>query len=414
MIPMDSHIKTSPIIDLSKHFRINLRGLTLIPCMMILFAIVRICMDITIVDLTSLSYLLLGLVLLSFVIMTYLCVRSGRISIFLLMTILAQAIVFISSLINATYVKNSIYEGCTIILMVMLIEYYKERIHIIIIAFAIAFSVCVYLNLFHMLTHPELLLMGEEKNIRGFLLGDNYNAMGSRMLFAIAMNVVCLKFSKWWLLNLIPIIIISLGTVLFVGSMTSTTVISLFLLYCLIPNCRMLKIGIVALMSMVFLFQIFVCFQGKGIENNELAVYFIEDILGKDITFTQRTFMWDSASKIFVLSPLYGYGYVHGEWYYSNMSSHAMGPHNYIWSLLIYGGILLLSVFTYISYLSFRRIIEIDDRIILLLYALSAVWFLMGTMEASSMAFIIIPLAIVYFIPNSYINKTQILQIQPL
>ena len=142
-----------------------------------------------------------------------------------------------------------------------------------------------------------------------------------------------------------------------------------------------MKMGIVCLLSVVFLFQVFVCFQGKGIEQNPLAVYFVEDILGKDITFTGRTYLWDAAAKIFVNSPFYGYGYVDRDWYYSHMSTFAMGTHNYIWAVLVTGGVLLLTVLSYICFLSFSRLFTTSDRYVILIYAVAAVLFMMMLME---------------------------------
>lgn len=66
-----------------------------------------------------------------------------------------------------------------------------------------------------------------------------------------------------------------------------------------------------------------------------MAVYIIEDVLGKDITFTNRTQLWDAAGKKFVESPILGYGFVDKEWYLANMESFAIGPHNFIYSILL-------------------------------------------------------------------------------
>ena len=67
------------------------------------------------------------------------------------------------------------------------------------------------------------------------------------------------------------------------------------------------------------LFQILVCFNGKGIENNKFMVWFIEDVLGKDITFTNRTQLWDAALRVIVDSPIWGYGFPDKIWYLSKM-----------------------------------------------------------------------------------------------
>jgi O-antigen ligase len=155
------------------------------------------------------------------------------------------------------------------------------------------------------------------------------------------------------------------------------------------------------LIAAIIFFQIFVCFQGKGIEHNSLAVWFVEDVLGKDITFTNRTYMWDAASKVFANSPIYGYGFVGADWYYSHMSSFAKGPHNFIWGILIYGGIILLALFTYICYMVFIKLPATNDRSVLLIYAAATAMFMMMIMEVYPPPFIITLLSLAFYAPRT-------------
>ena len=50
--------------------------------------------------------------------------------------------------------------------------------------FAIALSLCVYANFVHLLTHPMLWVLEGKKDAAGYLLGNNYNQMGCRMMIA--------------------------------------------------------------------------------------------------------------------------------------------------------------------------------------------------------------------------------------
>ena len=394
---MDTLVERPYAIDLSRLMKFNPRSLTWLPCLMIIAVVIRTTIDITILEWQLMSYLVLGLSMLSFFIMSYIYLREGVMSRFVFACVLFESLVIMSSIIGYTDIKNSFYDGCAVIFTAMICEYYSDRFKILVIAFAIGFSLCVYLNLFHMALHPDLWIISDMKSNQGYLLGNNYNSMGCRLLCAVCTSILCLKYSKWWWLNVIPVTLVSLATLFIVSSMTSITGIILFLLFCFIPSNKMIKVGILALLTSVILFQIFVCFQGKGIEQNALAVYFIEDVLGKDITFTQRTFLWDAASKVFVESPIYGYGLVDADWYYSNMSTHAKGPHNFIWSILIYGGILLLTVFKYISYLCFSRLFGFVRRNTLLIYASASVLFLMMTMEAYKPIFILTLMSLAYY-----------------
>ena len=387
-------------IDISRLFIIDMHHQVWLPFLMIFAVVVNTSIYINLLELNILSYMVLAMVLLSFVIMMYFYLKGGTLSKLVLMSIIFELVIMTSSIINGTDIKQSFYEGCSVIFIFMACDYYKDRFYMLIIAFAVSLSICVYLNFLHLLTHPDLWIIDDQKTNKGYLLGGNYNGMGCRLLCAVGLSIACLKHSKWWLLNVIPVTLISIVSLGIVGSMTSMTGIILLLTFCFIPSRKLLKTGIISLIAVVILFQIFVCFQGKGIEQNELAVWFIEDVLGKDITFTQRTYLWDAASKVFVESPLYGYGLVTGDWYYSNMSSLAKGPHNFIWAILIFGGIILLALFTIICFMVFVRLPETKDRSILYIYATAAVMFLMMTMEYYPLPFIFSLLALAYFAPQ--------------
>ena len=153
-------------------------------------------------------------------------------------------------------------------------------------------------------------------------------------------------------------------------------------------------------MVVIIFFQVFVCFQGNVLAESPLAVFFIEDVLGKDITFTNRTYLWDAALRVFMKSPLFGYGFVDGDWYYSHLSSLAKGPHNYIWNVLINGGLILLSLFTYICLLVYAKLPTVSKRNILYLYLLISVLFLMMTMEVYPTEFLFILLSLAFFASN--------------
>ena len=362
----------------------------------------------TLLEISILSYLLLAMVLLSFFSMSYLYVRKGAVSNVVLMAFLFELVLITSTIMNGTDIKRGFYEGCSVLFIFIVCDYYKDRYYMLIVAFAVSFSICAYLNFLHLLMHPNLWIIDDLKTNQGYLLGGNYNGMGCRLLCAVGLSIACLKYSKWWLLNIIPVTIVSIVSLGIVGSMTSVTGVILLLLFCLIPSHRLLKMGIVSLITFVIIFQVFVCFQGKGIEQNELAVWFVEDVLGKDITFTYRTLMWEAAKKVVVESPLFGYGLVSKDWYFSHMSSFALGPHNFIWAILIFGGVILLALFTFICFIVFARFLRVKDKHILHIYAAAAVMFLMMTMEYYPLPFIFTLLSLSYFAPQALTDHITI------
>ncbi len=404
---MNARLTQLLTINVSNLLKMDMSKWTIIPFLMILSVVVNMCISINLLEMQTLSYLMLALTLLSFAIMSVFYFRKGIISRYVAVIMLFQFLLFTSTVINGTGVKESVYQSCSVIFIAMASDYFKERFNFLICALALSFSLCAYLNFYHLMTHPDLWIIDDLKSNQGYILGGNYNGMGCRLLCAVGISMICLRYSKWWILNAIPVALVSVASLAIVKSMTSLTGILLFLFFCIIPSSKLLKMGIITLISIVIFFQIFVCFQGKGIEQNSLAVWLVEDVLGKDITFTYRTYMWDAASKVFANSPIYGYGLVEADWYYSNMSSFAKGPHNFIWGILIYGGITLLSVFTYICYMVFIKLPATNERSVILIYAIAVTMFTMMTMEVYPPPFILTLLTLAFFAPRLQSVKGQ-------
>lgn len=394
---MDTLVERPYAIDLSRLMKFDPRSLTWLPCLMIIAVVIRTTIDISVLEWQVVSYVALFFSMLSFFIMAFVYLRQGILSRLVLATVVFQTLMLMSSIIEGSDIKNCFYDGCSVIFIVMTCEYYSNRFKLIVVSFAVAFSICAYLNIFHMLLHPDLWIVTDMKSNQGYLLGGNYNGMGCRLLCAVTTSVVCLKYSRWWWLNVILVVLVSLVPLMLVQSMTSISGIILFLLFCLIPSKKIMKAGMIVLMVSIVFFQVFVCFQGKGIEQNAIAVYLVEDILGKDITFTNRTMLWDAASRVFADSPIYGYGLVDRDWYFSHMSSYAKGPHNFIWSILIYGGILLLATFIYICYIVISELFHTSNRYTLIICSAAVSMFLMMLMEAYPPFFIVCLLSLAYY-----------------
>ena len=82
-------------------------------------------------------------------------------------------------------------------------------------------------------------------------------------------------------------------------------------------------------------------------------MYFIEDILGKNLTFTHRTLVWENAIELIKKSPLLGYGLQSPDWFKYNLIY--LTPHNMILLILIYGGFALLLSFIFIMISVIRK-----------------------------------------------------------
>ena len=378
--------------------RVSLHDMTFLPAVMIFFLVINMTLSLSALEMQLLSYAVLAMVIVSFLFMLSLVIRDKEISRYGFIHFLFLLFLFAMTLVNVNDIKNDIYNSIAIGLLLLLMRYYRHRMSMILKCFTIAFTMCMWLNLFHLVTHPLLWLVDDYKDATGYLLGNNYNQMGCRMMVALASNVLCLRYSRIWLVNMILLAIVIVASFAMVGSMTSLSMILVFLVCCLLPTSKLRLSAICGLFAGFLLFQVFVVFNGRGLENNELAAYLVEDVLKKDLTFTYRTHMWESALKIIEESPIWGWGFADADWYKANMSSFAIGPHNFILAILIHGGVILLSVYIMICSKVFKTIhpyLKIKNMQLLML-AVACLW-IMSLFEMYPYYFMLYPLAVLYY-----------------
>ena len=379
---------------------IDIRKLKILPIMMASVLTVQTSVSFNVFSfLRPLSYLTLGLGLLNFSLMMCLFSRRAQMSLLGGVISIYYFLLITFSIIGGTDVKSATYTGIGVWLILLLYNYYKDDCGVLLKTFALTLSICAYANLLLMVLFPSWMFAAEDSN-RSFLLGGNYNSLGCRFLCGIVLSMLCIHYGKKWLINALVLSLVSLITLVMVGSMTSLSSIALFLLLCLIPSVRLKKIALVGFFTVYVLFQVFVVFGGEGLYNNELAVYFIRDVLGKDLTFTFRTSMWDAASRVVAESPIIGYGMVDNDWYVTNMSSFAIGPHNFLYAVLIYGGVSLLLVFLCTFAISLKHIVFVlDNSAMILLLGINTLLFMM-LMEAYPDFFIMLLLITAYYYPS--------------
>lgn len=380
--------------------RLNLHDSLLLPFTVLFFLVLEVTISLSELGIAALSYGVLAIVLASFVAMLVLVVRDREITRFGFVHFLFFFFFISVTLVSGTDIRNAIYNSVFVWLMLLVVRYYRDRIDMVMKCITVAFSVCVLINFAHLVTHPMMWLVRETKDDTGYLFGINYNQMGCRMMVALAANALCMGRSRVWTIHFIVMAIIATASLAMVGSMTSLSMIVVFLLFCLVPSSRLRKVGIYSLFTLFVLFQVFVVFNGRGLENNDLAVYLVEDVLHKDLTFTNRTSMWESALDIISQSPLWGWGFPDADWFRSNMASSAIGPHNFILSVLINGGIILLGVYLWICAVAVRTIWPYmnERKAQLLVFAVACLWF-MSLMEMYSYPIMFFPLIFMFYYP---------------
>lgn len=377
--------------------QIHLKELRVLPGLLMTVFAMQLAFDFNSVDMSMASYAMLALMLMAASCSFFLILRQRTINFMDLLYIIFSVTLLASSLFNGTDTKQLVYLCTSFLLLRFLFNYYQEHLNPLIIGMAVGFSLATVAQIHQLITHPDLWVVGGDSIDTGYILGGNYNQIGVRLLMTILLNLLCIRISRWFFLLLIPIILACLAIPIMVGSMTSATGIILFLLLCLIPSKPLRRMSYYVLLIAVALFQFFVCFSGKGIEDNDFMIWFIEEVLGKDITFTGRTHMWDSALSVIADSPIWGYGYPDNDWYVTKMTHFAIGPHNIMLAVLIYGGIIAFALYVCFLFVSLFRALSIRDYWADCTIIGISVFSLMMLMETSPL-----PLVFTFFILAEY------------
>lgn len=376
---------------------IHLKKLYVMPMVMAAIFAIHISISFSVVEMQTASYLSLAMTLFMFMLSLVFIIKERNISQFSLIVLLLMMIVEFVSLASNVAWKDWIYNTFDIMLLLFLFHYYRDNLSPVITGTTIGFSICVYIQLCQCALHPEMWMVEMGKEKAGYLLGGNYNSIGCRIICALATSMIATKISKKWLINFIFVFAASLIIMAMVQSMTSLTCIILFLLLCIFPNKELQRYATFTTIITAVLFEIFVCFQGKGFENNDFARWFLVDILGKDITFTNRTTLWDAALRVISESPIWGYGNVDEDWFMSEMSSAAIGPHNFILGLMINGGVIALTLYVYIIIKAFIRTLPYKERYANITLAAPATLFIMMLMEYYPIQFPVYLLTLCYY-----------------
>lgn len=271
----------------------------------------------------------------------------------------------------------------------------------------------VFLNLFMILLFPHGLWTKWSYQRMDytelFLIGGNHNQMGATLLVSYLTCYIYYYLTKKQRFLQVAVLLASLVSLLIVDSKTSILGIIAIFAYSFLKSERMRKIMIVLEASCFFLLQYFFVF-ALSISSNKYINYFIEDILQKDLTFSGRTEIWFYDLMTFLGSPIYGYGYQTSDWLEVNIN--AISPHNYVFAVLLRGGVLLLSCEIIILIVCIRKTLLYSNKASSLL--LFSIWTLliMSVMEAYSLylyfyVYVILFLS-KYFVGRRYKKKESV------
>lgn len=266
----------------------------------------------------------------------------------------------------------------------------------------IILSFFVYLNFLLTLLYPNGHFYIEGK--AAFILGRNYNSMGPVLLAAIITNAVYFYDTHRMFWNLLIVSMVSFFTVVFMGSMTSTVGIGLMLFFIVFSKFRVARIALKIFFIFVLLFNFILLYMQMEIDNH-YVVWFVEDILGKDMTFTDRASVWLLAADLVLDSFLFGYGIQSPEWFDYHFG--VLSAHNFILTMLLKGGIILSIIFIVIVVICVKNANKYSSSAVTLLQFGCCAFLLMMTMESYSMMFVFYYLFLNYFFVNLYLGDGE-------
>lgn len=267
------------------------------------------------------------------------------------------------------------------------------------------FSALVYINAVLLILYPEGLWEDPNWVDRGnptrYLFG-NQNQTGFVCFLAIATQCIYTFAYKKGYFNLILLTIISLVSVLFLGSMTSAIGIFLMMAYMLCNRLFKYPKGWLIAFAVIYtLLFTFIVWYGNDIEQIKWATAFVEDTLSKDTTFSKRTVIWANAVDWIKESPLIGYGIQNAEWNDDHLEG--SGAHNLLVMLLLNGGFVFCLSFLYIVIYAVREALTVHSKATTAAVMSLCVLLVMAFFETYSIIYFFLYLQIIYY--SAYIPK---------
>lgn len=325
--------------------------------------------------------------------------------------------IFLVTFINKGANGLAIYRLETILILALLTKKYSNNNLIYIKTLLLHFEICIYANFATMLLKPD-----------GFFdyVNNVYSNVGIKTAYWVL--GVANNFIVWFIPGLICawiyktitkrnvryyiLTIVIISSLLIKNSSTCSIGCFLFLFlvfsYKFFPYIKELLKPVVIVPLCVFLFIIIVLLQ----QSNFLKPI-IENVLGKDLTFSNRLTIWDNAITAFLRNPVWGYGLMENE-----ETAKILGRFpNFIWAgathchdeilqILFTAGLIGLFVYLLIWILS--------------IYTLSSIWkydiskyiffgcvsiFVIGLTEITEYALLYFPLFYGYWYAKNFKNK---------
>jgi len=285
----------------------------------------------------------------------------------------------------------------------------KESPKMAIGVMASVFSAYIYINFLTLLIAPDGLFNGS------YLIGRNYNQIGMTLVCGMVTNVAAYNMGRKSFTSTLILCLVALSSPIITGSMTSVVGCLITLLFLFFKKQQQKKKLLIAFVIFYAIFQGFVVFMQSDVSSIRLITYIVEELMGKDLSFTDRARVWLIAYDMIQDSPIIGYGFQNNDWFefYFEVKS----AHNVIFQMLIYGGIALFGFLVLMLIRSVHKSLKKPSLpVYTLLLGLCTTFFMM-MMENYNMVLILYLLCLLYNSPalsKAYYAKHTEQEKQPL
>ncbi|MBO5468874.1 MAG: O-antigen ligase family protein [Lachnospiraceae bacterium] len=201
-------------------------------------------------------------------------------------------------------------------------------------------------------------------------------------------------------LEIITAYAIALITMVIVGSATGLFTILLYIAFSIYYSFIVKKRVPYKLVSIIYiLFLVVVVIM----QSNNFIVDFVSGLLGRSMTFTGRSLLWEMALSKIVKRPIIGYGYTAGN---IEVWGGMYSSHNMFLEIALQGGIFSLLLFIITTWRGIRNNAKKPTQVSNTVFLAIFCFLLKGLMEVGIPPFYYILLALTYCIPN-FSNKND-------
>lgn len=277
--------------------------------------------------------------------------RSARIKVYLLYALILAACLLVSTIINSGSFSNYILTmGIFLAIIIFSDTELSKRPDEFITSAAIILGAYVLINFVTIVLFPNgFYVVANYIKINGitmirdlvpcYFLGFR-NVMFTTILPAIVLNIISWDISRKKInIFSLTVILAGISSFFILWSATSIMVSIIFIITYSVSKKIDNRTIINAIYFLCFIFFITIVI----FRLQDALSFIIVNILHKDLTFTNRTGIWDNAIMLIKQNPVLGYGYMEHEFYVNAIgASHA---HDYYLDVWMRGGVLALLAF---------------------------------------------------------------------